>query len=182
MYHRQKQWPEWLGTAEFAYNNKRHTTTRISPFEANYGLSLRMGFEGRRGKRFEAAEEFADRMKQVQEEVKAVLRKAQEMRKYADKKRREGVEFKVGDLVLLSIKELKWHIKGRRSEKLTERFVGPYKVKNTILGNAVELELPSTVMETLDSTELFMEDQTWLDYLWDFETRGINLDLPSDTD
>ena len=39
-----------------------------------------------------------------------------------------------------------------------------------------------TVMETLDSTELFMEDQTWLDYLWDFETRGINLDLPSDTD
>ena len=39
-----------------------------------------------------------------------------------------------------------------------------------------------SVMETLDSTELFMEDQTWLDYLWDFETRGINLDLPSDTD
>jgi len=37
-------------------------------------------------------------------------------------------------------------------------------------------------METLDSTELFMEDQTWLDYLWDFETRGINLDLPSDID
>jgi len=40
----------------------------------------------------------------------------------------------------------------------------------------------AVVMETLDSTELFMEDQTWLDYLWDFETRGINLDLPSDTD
>ena len=38
------------------------------------------------------------------------------------------------------------------------------------------------VMETLDSTELFMEDQIWLDYLWDFETREINLDLPSDTD
>jgi len=47
-------------------------------------------------------------MKQVQEEVKAALGKAQEeMRKYADRKRREGVEFKVGDLVLLSTKELK---------------------------------------------------------------------------
>jgi len=67
------------------------------------------------------------------------------MRKYANRKRREGVEFKVGDLVLLSTKELKWHMKGRRSEKLTEQFVGPYKVKNTILENAVELELPSTV-------------------------------------
>jgi len=46
--------------------------TQISPFEANYGLSPRMGFEGRRGKKFEAAEEFAERIKQVQEEVKVV--------------------------------------------------------------------------------------------------------------
>jgi len=38
------------------------------------------------------------------------------------------------------------------------------------------------VMETLDSTELLMEDQAWLDYLWDFETREINLDLSLDTD
>jgi len=38
------------------------------------------------------------------------------------------------------------------------------------------------VMETLDSTELLMEDQAWLDYLWDFKTRGINLNLSSDTD
>ena len=105
-----------------------------------------MGFEGKRGKRFEAAEEFAERMKQVQEEVKAALGKAQEeMRKYADRRRREGVEFKVSDLVLLSTKELKWHMKGRRSEKLTERFVGPYKVKSIILVNAVELQLPPTV-------------------------------------
>jgi len=44
MDHRQEQWLEWLGTAEFIYNNKKHTATQISPFEANYGLSLRMGF------------------------------------------------------------------------------------------------------------------------------------------
>jgi len=105
-----------------------------------------MGLEGRRGKRFEAAEEFAERMRQVQEKVKAALGKVQEeMRKYADRKRREGVEFKIGDLVLLSTKELKWHIKGRRLEKLTERFVGPYKVKSIISANAVELQLPPTV-------------------------------------
>ena len=105
-----------------------------------------MGFEGKRGKRFEVAEEFMERMRQVQEEVKAALGKAQEeMRKYADRKRREGVEFKVGDLVLLSTKELKWHMKGRRSEKLTEQFIGPYKVKSIISANAVEIQLPSTV-------------------------------------
>jgi len=146
MDHRQEQWLEWLGTAEFTYNNKKHTATQISPFKANYGLRPRMGFEGRRGKRFEAAEKFAERIKQVQEEVKAVLGKAQEeMRKYMDRKRREGVEFKVDDLVLLSMRELKWHMKGRRSEKLTERFVGLYKVKSIISANAVELQLPPTV-------------------------------------
>ena len=34
---------------------------------------------------------------------------------------------------------------GRKTEKLMERFVGPYKVKRIISLNAVELELPSTV-------------------------------------
>ena len=34
---------------------------------------------------------------------------------------------------------------GRRTEKLTERFVGPYKVKKIVLANAVKLELSSTI-------------------------------------
>ena len=34
---------------------------------------------------------------------------------------------------------------GRRSEKLTEWFVGPYRVKRIISTNAIELELPSSV-------------------------------------
>ena len=33
----------------------------------------------------------------------------------------------------------------RRSEKLIERFVGPYKIKSIISANIVELELPSTI-------------------------------------
>ena len=32
-------------------------------------------------------------------------------------------------------------------------------------------------METLDSAELLMEDQVWLDYLWDLETREIDLNF-----
>ena len=48
-------------------------------------------------------------------------------------------------MVLLSTKDLKWQMKGRQTEKLTERFVGPYKVKRVISTNAVELELPRTV-------------------------------------
>ena len=36
-------------------------------------------------------------------------------------------------------------MKGRRSEKLTEHFVGPYKVKGIVSSNAIELELPKPI-------------------------------------
>jgi len=67
------------------------------------------------------------------------------MRKFADRKRGKSEEYRVGDLVLLSTKDLKWQIKRRRSEKLTERFVGPYKIKRIISSNTVELELPKSI-------------------------------------
>jgi len=43
MEHRQKDWPEWLVSAEFTVNNKPHTTTKMLPFMANYGKEMRMG-------------------------------------------------------------------------------------------------------------------------------------------
>ena len=74
------------------------------------------------------------------------LGKAQEdMKKYADKHRGEVEEYQVGDLVLLSTKDLKYQMVGRRTEKLTERFVGPYKVKSIVSMNAIKLELSSTI-------------------------------------
>ena len=47
--------------------------------------------------------------------------------------------------MLLSTKDLKFQMVRRRTEKLIERFVGPYKVKKIISANAIELELPRTV-------------------------------------
>ena len=67
------------------------------------------------------------------------------MKKYMDRKRAKVNEYKVGDLVMLSTKDLKYQMIGRRTEKLTERFVGPYKIKKIVSSNAVELELPSIV-------------------------------------
>jgi len=67
------------------------------------------------------------------------------MKKYVDRKRGEVDDYKVGDLVMLSTKDLKYQMVGRRTEKLMERFVRPYKVKRIVSANAVELELPSTI-------------------------------------
>jgi len=103
--HWQEQWPEWLGTAKFAYNNKVNTSTKVSPFRANSGRDPRMGFEMRKQGKLEGAKEFARRMKRIQEEAQAALKKAQEeMKKQADRKKGEAEEYRVGNLVLLSTK------------------------------------------------------------------------------
>ena len=70
--------------------------------------------------------------------MKAVLKKSQEeMKKYIDWNIKEAVEYKMGDRMLLSTKDLTWQMK-----KLTEKFVEPYKIKKIISENVVELELP----------------------------------------
>ena len=43
--HRQEQWPDWLGTAEFAYNNKVHSSTKTSPFKAITDKILEWGLK-----------------------------------------------------------------------------------------------------------------------------------------
>jgi len=105
-----------------------------------------MGFEMRRKGKYKGAEKFVTKMKEIQEKAKAVLGKAQEeIKKYTNKKRGEVNDYKVGDLVILSTKDLKYQMAGRRTEKLMERFVGSYRIKKIVSSNAVELELPSTV-------------------------------------
>jgi len=74
--HRQEQWPDWLETAEFAYNNKAHSSTKTSPFKANYGQDPRMEFEIRKKEKYEGAEKFVAKMKEIQKEAKVALRKA----------------------------------------------------------------------------------------------------------
>ena len=74
--HRQKDWLEWLASAEFATNNKVYLAIKISLFMANYGRKLRMEADIRRKGRIEKAMEFVERMKKVQEEAEAALKKA----------------------------------------------------------------------------------------------------------
>ena len=105
-----------------------------------------MEFEVRKKGKYEGVEKFVTKMKEIQDEAKAVLEKVQEkIKKYADRKRAEINEYKVGDLVMLSTKDLKYQMIKRRTEKLTERFVGPYKIKKIVLTNVVELKLPATI-------------------------------------
>jgi len=63
--HRQEQWLDWLGTAEFVYNNKIYTATKILLFKVNYGQDPRIGFKGRRKGKYEVAGKYMERMKKI---------------------------------------------------------------------------------------------------------------------
>ena len=94
--YRQEQWPEQLRTAK-------------------------IGFEERKKGKFKTVEKFIEKMKKIQREVRAALGKVQEeIKRYIDRKQEEVKEYKIGNLVLLSTKDLKWQIVEKRSEKLTE--------------------------------------------------------------
>ena len=78
MDHRQKDWPEWLASAEFVVNNKVHLTTKMSLFIANYGRELRIRIDIRRKGKIKKTMEFVERIKKFQEEAETALKKVQE--------------------------------------------------------------------------------------------------------
>ena len=122
--------------AEFAINNKVHMATKVSPFIANYEREMRMGGDIRRKGNVESVTEFVERIKKVHEEVEAALRKTQEeMKRYADRERKETEEWKKEDLVF----------KERPSKKWIERYVGLYAIEEVVSSNIVKLKLPSSM-------------------------------------
>jgi len=100
----------------------------------------------KRRRKYKGVEKFIEKIKEIQEKAKVVLSKVKkEIKKYVDKKRVKVNDYKIKNLVILSTKDLKHQIVGKRTKKLMERFISLYKIKKIILSNIVELELPSTV-------------------------------------
>jgi len=105
--YRQKDWPEWLASAEFVVNNKVHMAMKVSSFMVNYRRELRMGGDIRKKGKVEKAMEFVERMKKVHEEVGAALKKIYEdMKRQADRGRKETKDWKKRNKVMLSTKDL----------------------------------------------------------------------------
>ena len=113
-----------------------------------------MGVEPNRVALAEEANKFAERMKKLHEEAKAALgQAAEEMKRYADRKRAEVPKYKKGDKVMISTKDLKLE---RPSRKLSELWIGPYEIIDIVNENAVTLKLPShiTIHPTISTHRL----------------------------
>ena len=81
--------------------------TKVLPFMANYRRELRIEGDMRKKGKIKSATEFVERIKKVHEEAGTTLKKTQEeMKRYADQGRKKMKEWKKGDRVMLSTKDL----------------------------------------------------------------------------
>ena len=111
---------------------------------ANYGRELRMGVDLRKKEKIEKTTEFAEKMREVQEEARTALVKVQEeMKRQVNRGRKEAEVQKVGDKIILSMKDLIF--KERLAKKLVDQYVGLYIIDEVISTNVVKLQLSTSM-------------------------------------
>ena len=131
-------WADWLGLAQFAINNRQHSATKFSPFQLTRTYTPCMGIEHRVTKA-PAAVEFTDRLSRAYDNlVKAHSCILTQM----NCSRLDAPSYAIGDRVWLSTNNLRLP---RTSQKLSERWLGPYSITKLVGTNAVELCLPRSM-------------------------------------
>jgi hypothetical protein len=141
-----KSWSHWVPWAELWYNTTFHISTGFTPFEVVYGRKPPVLVHFLEGEtRVEAvAQELRDRDEALRQ-LKHNLHRAQEqMKLYADKKRRD-VHFDIGDWVFLKLRPHRQQsVVKRIHQKLAPRFFGPYQIVQKIGEVAYKLQLPES--------------------------------------
>lgn len=140
-----KSWVRWIPLAEWWYNTTFHSATKVTPYQAVYGVAPATLLSYVSGTTRVAAvdDELRDSEKALIL-LKDNLRKAQaRMKQNADKHRTER-EFAVGDWVYLRLQPYRQStISARRSQKLAARYFGPFQVLEKTGTVAYRLNLPA---------------------------------------
>jgi len=102
-YH-QNDWVDWLPTCQFTLNNTVKSSTGYTPFKLNLGRHPNPGSNPiTASSEMPAMETFVKNVLKSQDSAKKALEKtAENMKKFADRKRGPTPEYTVGQLVLLS--------------------------------------------------------------------------------
>ena len=142
----QGSWEELLPLVEFAYNNSYQASIQMAPYEALYGRPCRsplcwteVGESSITG---------PDLIRDTSEKVSLIrqsLLTAQIRKKrYADERRRP-LEFEVGDHVFLKVMPKRGVVRFGKREKLSPRFIRPFKILERVGTVAYRLDLPPSM-------------------------------------
>jgi len=132
-------WDQYLYMAEFAINNSKQESTKQTPFYLVYGhhphtpvtLTTRQFTD-----RVPAAQRFLQNYADRTQHAKDCIRLAQERQKKQADKSRRPVSYKVGDMVLLSTRNLKF--KAKAVPKFAPKWVGPYEILTVVAARSLD--------------------------------------------
>jgi hypothetical protein len=121
-------WDQFLDLVEYSYNNQVNASTTMSPFYANFGYLPTALWTTP-----------SDSFQTINQQIHDTLTHAQANYTATANKKRKNLEFKEGDLVYLSTKNLP--LPGTR--KLSPCYLGPYEILQKY-GSAYKLKIPAT--------------------------------------
>ncbi|KAD5960518.1 hypothetical protein E3N88_11990 [Mikania micrantha] len=136
-------WNKHKPLAKFSYNNSYHSSIDMAPFEMLYGRKYRTPIcWGELGQKelgnLEVVRATTERLEQIKPRMKVAQNR---QKSYADK-RRWPIEFQVGDMVLLKVSPWKGLSRFRKRDKLSPKYIGPFKIVARVGEVAYKLELP----------------------------------------
>ena len=124
--YQQDNWSGLLSLAEFAYNNAPSATTGVSPFFTNKGYHPNITVHPECNIASSRARDFAVDLDELQSTLKAEISAAQQRyQKSADAQHSPTPNFKVGDKVFVKAQFFRTT---QPSKKLSEKYLGPYKI------------------------------------------------------
>ena len=140
--HLQRNWSEFLGLAEFAYNSTHHSSIGMTPFFANCGYHPRLSITVQE-KSVPAAATHLNKVREIHAAAQDHIRHAQAQQIFwANKRRMEAPDFQIDEMVWLVRKNI---LTNRPSAKLDAKKLGPFKIVKKIGTSAFRLELPGTM-------------------------------------
>lgn len=138
--YQQMNWAELLPLAEFAYNNAPSATTGISPFFANKGYNQNLFVQIECELLSENARDYVVNLDELHTELKNSIAEAQKRYQVsADARRSASPDIKIGDEVYVLAKFIRMT---RPSKKLSEKYLGPFKVLGKPGSLSYLVELP----------------------------------------
>ena len=145
--YRQNDWDRKLTAAEFVYNSASNASTKLSPFQMNYGKDPPTPSSFLTpDEKVLATNEFLTTMDNLTNRAKDNLALAKKRQEETANRLRRDVEFEPGDKVLLSAANLMLESQATQpSKKLQPRFIGPYTITKKVSPVAYQLDLPPTL-------------------------------------
>jgi len=130
-------WLDLLPSAEFAYNNQVHKGIKESPFYLEYGRYLKAGPILAKELLKRDLNDLTYKRQEALEQTKAALTLAVERMKWYYDKKVQSILFKVGNKVLLNLKDYQ-----TMERALQPRYEGPFEIIEKLSLVTFQLRMP----------------------------------------